>query len=156
MSAMNPFSHLIRPVLHNHEYYIASMKVWPMNQHHPQILFSAFWLVQYHCITDNLLLVLDAIGSFTLYMNHYLLGAPISMTLGQVSRTRTAIQKRLLLQPTTEELNTSRTIILKTIDLVIESNTEIYEYTHLEAVIFGVAVVTVVAPIPDTYDVLQI
>lgn len=151
MSAMNTFSHPILPLLRSHENYIAAVKVWAMT--HPDtntsthLLSSAFWRVQQHGITDCLLHVLDAMGALTLAIKHYLLRTPGSLNLGQVARTRTAVQKRLLLLPTASELHTTA----KTTETI--TGIEIYECCRLAAMIFSVAVI---APIPYTYDILQI
>jgi len=85
--------------------------------------------------------ILDALGAITLAINHYLQGKPAGLTLGQIIRTRTAIEQRLLLLPSAEEL-----------DIEWPSNTDIYECCRLTAIIFSVAVIF---PIPNTYDVLQ-
>ncbi|KAE9373670.1 hypothetical protein N431DRAFT_465948 [Stipitochalara longipes BDJ] len=159
MSAMNSFTHPILPVLRSHETYIAAVKVWASNQHAPSstseplLLASAFWNLQQYGITAELLSVLDAMGALTLAIRHYLLRAPGSLTLGQIARTRTAVQKRLLLVPSSEELNTSTHPKADSETDGGKVNVEIYECCRLAAMIFNVAVI---APIPDTYDVLQI
>jgi hypothetical protein len=151
---MNSFSHPILPILRSHENHVVSVKVWAMTQNHTgaQVLSSAFWRVQQYGIIDSLLSVLNAMGALTLAIHNYLLHIPGSLTLGQICRTRTAIQKLLLLLPTGEELKPN--YIAKTTstdDEVVE--VKIYECCRLTAMIFGIAVV---APIPDAFHVLQI
>lgn len=141
MTALNGFTKPALPPLH--ENYIAAVKVWAARYRNPvQTLTSAFWDLRDYGITDAMLQVLDAMGALTLAIDHYLQAKPGGLTLGQLARTRTAIEKRLLMLPSAAELNTT-----------IETEPNIYECCRLTAMIFGVAVVL---PIPNTYDVLQI
>lgn len=80
-------------------------------------------------------------GAITLAIKHYIQGHPSGLTLGQIARTRTAIQHRLLLLPSAEGL-----------DIGSPSKPNIYECCRITALIFSVAVIF---PIPNTYDVLQ-
>jgi hypothetical protein len=126
-----------------HETYIASVKEWATSSLYLplQTLATAFRLLPDYGITDNMLHVFDAMGAVTMAIDHYLQGKPAGLTFGEIARTRTAIQKRLLLLPTAEELN-----------ITFSSTPNIYECCRLTAIIFSVAVVF---PIPNTYDVLQ-
>jgi hypothetical protein len=144
MTAVNGFTKPILPQLRSHENYISAVKVWATTQYRNpvQTLASAFWHLQDYGITDSMLQVLDGMGALTLAFRHYLQGKPGGLTLGQLVRTRTAIEKRLLMLPGGDELN---------IATMIAPN--VYECCRLTAMIFGVAVVL---PIPNTYDVLQL
>jgi hypothetical protein len=92
-------------------------------------------------MTDAMLQVFDAMASVTIAIDHYLKGKPDCLTVGVIARTRTAIQKRLLLLPPDDELS-----------VIPLSNPCLYEACRLTGLIFGVAVVF---PIPHTYDVLR-
>lgn len=144
MTALNGFTKPILPPLRSHENYISSVKVWATTRYRNpvQTLASSFWHLQDYGITDAMLQVLDTMGAFTLAIKHYLQGKPEGLTLGQLARTRTAIEKRLLMLPSGEELK-----------ITTESWPNVYECCRLTAMIFGVAVVL---PIPNTFDVLQI
>jgi len=74
-------------------------------------------------------------------IDHYLQGKPGGLTLGQIVRTRTGIQKRLLLLPTSDKRN-----------ITPLSCPDLYECCRLTTMIFSVAVIF---PIPHTYNVLQ-
>jgi len=87
--------------------------------------------------------VLDCMEAITIAIDYYLQGTPGGLTLGQIVRTRTGIQKRLLVLPTAKELN---------INTTVSSCPNIYECCRLTAMIFSIAVIY---PIPNTYDVLQ-
>jgi hypothetical protein len=87
--------------------------------------------------------VLNCMEAITIAIDHYLQGTPGGLTLGQIVRTRTGIQKRLLVLPTAKELN---------INTTVSSCPNIYERCRLTAMIFSIAVIY---PIPNTYDVLQ-
>jgi hypothetical protein len=144
MTALNGFTKPILPPLRSHESYIAFVKTWATTRYcNPvQTLSSGFWHLQDYGITDAMLQVLDAMGALTLALRHYLLGKPGGLTLGQLARTRAAIEKRLLILPSANELN-----------MAGAASPNIYECCRLTAMIFGVAVIL---PIPNTYDVLQI
>ena len=85
--------------------------------------------------------VFDAIGSLTLAIDYHLQGKPFD---GVIHRTRTAIQHKLLLLPTLDELN------LRERDRETPSN--VYECCRLTALIYGVAVIY---PVPNSHDLLQ-
>jgi hypothetical protein len=87
--------------------------------------------------------VLNCMEAITIAIDHYLQGTPGGLTLGQIVRTRTGIQKRLLVLPTAKELNINTTVL---------SCPDLYECCCLTAMIFSIAVIY---PIPNTYDVLQ-
>jgi hypothetical protein len=144
MTAVNGFTKPILPPLRSHENYISAVKVWATTQYRNpvQMLASAFWRLQDYGITDSMLQVLDAMGALTFAIWHYLQGKPGGLTLGQLVRTRMAVEKRLLMLPSGDELN---------IPTMITPN--VYECCRLTTMIFGVAVVL---PIPNTYDILQI
>jgi hypothetical protein len=87
--------------------------------------------------------VLDCMEAITIAIDYSLQGTPCGLTLGQIVRTRTGIQKRLLVLPTAKELN---------INTSVSSCPNIYECCRITAMIFSIAVIY---PIPNTYDVLQ-
>lgn len=75
--------------------------------------------------------------ALTTAIDHYLQGKPAGLTIGQIARTRTGIQKRLLLLPVSKDLDGSGSL---------------YKCVRLTAIIFSVAVIF---PIPNTFHVLQ-
>ena len=91
-----------------------------------------------------MLQVLDSIGGFTLAVGHYLRGKPFGLKLGAIARARIAVQQKLLLLQTADELN------------IPSSSTKpkpnIYECCRLTALIYGVGVVF---PVPNSHSVLQ-
>jgi hypothetical protein len=91
-----------------------------------------------------MLQVLDSIGAFTLAVDYYLQGNPFGLKLGAVARTRTAVQQRLLLLPTAEELSIPSSSS--------KPKPNIYECCRLAALIYGVAVVF---PVPNSHGLLQ-
>jgi hypothetical protein len=111
------------PPLRFHEQYIATVKKWAIASRPSS---------------------LQPLGKA---IDHYLHGKPGGLTLGQIVRTRTGIQKRLLLLPTAKELN----IGINT-NITPSSRPNLYECCRLTAMIFSIAVIF---PIPSTYDVLQ-
>jgi hypothetical protein len=92
-------------------------------------------------MTDAMLQLFDAMGSLTIAIDHYLKGEPDGLTVGEIARTRTAIQKRLLLLPSDEELG-----------IMPLSSPCLYEACRLTGLIFSIAVVF---PVPKTYDLLR-
>jgi Fungal specific transcription factor domain len=137
------------PPLRFHEQYIAAVKKWATTSPPSSIqpLGKAFRNFTEYGITDTMLEVLECMEAITLAIDHYLQGKPGGLTLGQIVRTRTGIQKRLLLLPTAKELNISINIVNKP-----SCRSNLYECCHLTAMIFSIAVIF---PIPSTYDVLQ-
>jgi hypothetical protein len=133
------------PPLRFHEPYIATVKKW-VTTFPPspvQTLGKAFRQLPECGITETMLEVLDCMEAITTGIDHYLQGKPGRLTLGQIVRTRTGIQKRLLVLPTAIELN---------INTTVSSCPNIYECCRLMAMIFSIAVIY---PILNTYDVLQ-
>lgn len=134
------------PPLRFHESYIAAVKKWATTTSPSSPLHTvgkAFRQLPEYGITDPMLEVLEYMEAITMAIDHYLQGKPGGLTLGQIIRTRTGVQKRLLLLPTAEELN---------INITPSSRPNLYECCRLTAMIFSVAVIF---PIPNTYDVLQ-
>jgi hypothetical protein len=86
--------------------------------------------------------VLESMAAITMAIDHYLQGKPAGLTLGQIVRTRTGIQKLLLLLPPAKEDDR----------IVSSEKSSLYECCRLTALIFSVAVIF---PIPNTYNVLQ-
>ncbi|KAE9374172.1 hypothetical protein N431DRAFT_283576, partial [Stipitochalara longipes BDJ] len=132
------------PPLCLHEPYIAAVKEWanttsPLNP--ASTVGQSFRRLPECGIPDTMLEVLDCMEALARAIDHYLQGKPGGLTLGQIVRTRTGIQKRLLLLPASKDL-----------DFTPSSYPNLYECCRLTAMIFGVAVIY---PIPNTYDVLQ-
>lgn len=143
ISAVNTFSKPTFPPLKLHEAYIASVNEWAMSSHHmpTPTLATGFRQLRHHGINDALFEVLEAIGAITLAISHHLQGKPAGLTIGQIAKTRTAVQKRLLFLPAAEELDATQA-----------TRPDLYECCRLTAIIFSVGVIF---PIPNTYDVLQ-
>jgi hypothetical protein len=138
------FSKPILPPLRSYDNYIVSLKAWATTTLFPMsvsTLASAFRRLQDYGITDDMLEVLDIMGAITLAIHHYLQGKPAGLSIGQIARTRIAVERRLLLLPSVEELNPN---------LVFMPN--LYECCRLTAMIFGVAVVF---PISNNTSMLQ-
>jgi Fungal specific transcription factor domain len=137
----------LKPVfspLRLHEPYIAAVKNWamPASPSSPaQILGRPFRRLPDCGITDTMLEVLSCMEAITMAIDHYLQGKPSGLTLGQIVRTRTGIQKQLLLLPTAKELK-----------IKPSSRPNLYECCRLTAIMFSIAVIY---PIPNTYNVLQ-
>jgi hypothetical protein len=134
--------------LHHYEKYIPSAKAWakalPKGMA-AQTMATAFWLVKDDGMTNEMLQVLEAMGAITLAIDHYLKGKHGGLTLGQIARTRTSIEKELLLLPSAKELN---------FDIVNSSQKfTLYECCRLTAMIFGISVVF---PIPNSVDIMQV
>jgi hypothetical protein len=141
---------IIKPVfppLRFHEPYIAAVKKWASTSppHSARILGKSFRRLPECGLTDTLLEVLDGMEATTRAINHYLQGAHGGLTLGQIVRTRTGIQKHLLLLPAGKDLNLSPD--------TPSLQPNLYECCRLAAMIFGVAVIY---PLPNTYDILQV
>jgi hypothetical protein len=141
--AMNSDAKPIFRPLQSHEPYITRVRAWATspNRKFVQKLGSKFWNLRNCGLTDEMLQVFDAIGSLTVTIDHYLQGKPNALTVGVIARARTAIQKRLLLLPSDDELSTSPL-----------SSPYLYEACRLTGLIYGIAVVF---PIPKTYDLLK-
>jgi hypothetical protein len=143
ITAVNTLSRPVLPPLTLHKSYIASTEIWAKSPFRlpPLKLASSFRHLTAYGITDYMLQVLESMGHVTMAIDHFLQGMPGCLTLGAIIRTRTAVQKHVMLLPTAEELK---------ITTGPESN--IYECCRLTAIIFSIAVLF---PIPNTYDVLQ-
>jgi hypothetical protein len=145
MKAQRTFTKPILPPLRAHEKYVSTVKLWAAKTQHRNPISapaSCFWHLQDHGITDNMLQVLEAMRALTLAINHYLQGKTGALTLGQLCRTRIAIERELLMLPSGKEL-----ILMA----VVSPN--LYECCRLAGMIFGVAVIL---SIPNTYHILQV
>ena len=94
-----------------------------------QKLSSAFWRLTEYGLTDSMLQVLDSMGAVTMAIDDYVQGKPGGLTLGEIVKTKTAVEKQLLLLPTAEELN-----------ITPSSKPSLYEFYRLTAIIFSVAI----------------
>jgi hypothetical protein len=141
--SMNSASKPIFPPLRRHETYITAVRAWATSSSRKfvQKLGSKFWNLQNHGLTDDMLQVFDAVGSVTIAIDHYLKGEPDAPTVGVIARTRTAIQKLLLLLLPDEELN-----------IIPLLSPYLYEACRLAGLIYGIAVVF---PIPKPYDMFR-
>jgi hypothetical protein len=138
------FSRPILPPLRSYDKYIVSLKAWATKTLFPMpvpTLGSAFRRFQDYDITDGMLDVLDIMGAITLAIHHYLQGKPAGLSIGQIARTRIAVERCLLLLPGAEELKLNPVFM-----------PSLYECCRLTAMIFGVAVVF---PISNNTSVLQ-
>jgi hypothetical protein len=140
---MNLASKPIFPPLQSRENYISAVRAWATSPSRKfvQKLGSKFWNLQDHGMTDTMLQLFDAMGSLTIAIDHYLKGKPDGLTLGEIARTRTGIQKRLLLLPPDEELG-----------IMPLFSPCLYEPCRLTGLIFSIAVVY---PVPKTYAMLR-
>jgi hypothetical protein len=134
------------PPLRIHTASIPSLKAWAISPPRPaiQTQASAFQSLKEYGIIEPMLQVLDSIGAFTLAVDYYLQGKPFGLKLGAIGRMRTAVQQRLLLLPTAEELSIPSSSS--------KPKPNIYECCRLTALIYGVAVVF---PVPNSHSVLQ-
>jgi hypothetical protein len=71
-------------------------------------------------------------GHITIAINYYVQAKPDSLALGRIIKTRTAVQKLVMLLPTAQELE---------LNISASSTPSIYECCRLTALIFGVAVI---------------
>jgi hypothetical protein len=143
ITSMNSASKPTFPPLRSHETYITAVRAWAIS---PSRKFvqnpgSKFCALKDHGMTDATLQLFDAIGSLTIAIDHYLKGEPDGLTVGEIARTRTAIQKLLLLLPQDEELS-----------IMPLRSPCVYEACRLTGLIFGIAVVF---PMPNTYAMLS-
>ena len=143
LNSINTASKPIFLPLQIHETYITAVRAWATSPSRKfvQKLGSKFWNLQDHGMTDAMLQLFDAMGSLTMAIDHYLKGEPDGLTLGEIARTRTAIQKRLLLLPSDEELSVMPLF-----------SPCLYEACRLAGLIFSIAVVF---PVPKTYATLR-
>jgi hypothetical protein len=134
------------PPLRIHTASILSLKAWATSPPRPaiQTQASSFQSMKEYGITESMLQVLDLIGAFTLVVDCHLQGKPFGLKLGAIGRTRTAVQQRLLLLPTAEELSMPWSLS--------KPKPNIYECCRLTALIYSIAVVF---PVPNSHSVLQ-
>ena len=134
------------PPLRIHTASIPSLKAWAISPPRPaiQTQASAFQSLKEYGITESMLQVLNSISAFTLAVDYYLQGKPFGLKLGAIARARTAIQQRLLLLQTAEELSIPSSSS--------KPKPNIYECCRLTALIYGVGVVF---PVPNSHSVLQ-
>ncbi|PMD44709.1 hypothetical protein L207DRAFT_579639 [Hyaloscypha variabilis F] len=128
------------------ERHITSARVWatsPLRMPSQLLLASAFKRFVAYGMTDDMLEVFDSMGHVTMAIDYYVQGMPGSPTLGMIIRTRTAVQKLVMLLPTAEELE---------LNISASSTPDIYECSRLTAIIFGMAVIF---PVSNSYNVLQ-
>ena len=127
---------------------ILNLKTWAISPPRPDIQTqaSAFQSLGEYGITESMLQVLDSIGAFTLAVDYYLQGNPLGLKLIEIARTQAAVQQRLLLLPTAEELG------IPSSSSTPKPKPNIYECCRLTALIYGVAVVL---PVPNSHSVLQ-
>lgn len=127
-----------------HEPYIAALNEWSESLVKcTQTPARSFRNLPKCGITDAMLDVLDSMKAATIAIDYYLEGKPAGLTLGQIVKARTGVQKHLILLPTAKVLNSNRP------ELQVPN---IYEVCRLTALIFSVGVTF---PIPNTYNVLQ-
>lgn len=127
---------------------ILNLKTWAISPPRPDIQTqaSAFQSLGEYGITESMLQVLDSIGAFTLAVDYYLQGNPLGLKLIEIARTQAAVQQRLLLLPTAEELGISSFLSKP------KPKPNIYECCRLTFLIYSVAVVF---PVPNSHSVLQ-
>jgi hypothetical protein len=145
MDCISRFKRPILPPLRAHEQCISALKLWAAKTQHRNSIpsrASAFWNIQGHGLTDDLLEVVDVIRDYTVAISHLLQDKPGSIPIVQLTMTRVAIEKNLLQLPSGTELPFTN---------VAAPN--IYECCRLTTMIYTLAVVL---PIPDPYDILQI
>ncbi|KAH6696761.1 hypothetical protein BKA61DRAFT_682973 [Leptodontidium sp. MPI-SDFR-AT-0119] len=90
-------------------------------------------------ITVDMLSVFEAAGAITQAIQHYVEGQPVGLDLSAISRTRTAVQQRILNLPTAAELPEAQFPF-------------VYEACRLASIIYAIAVIF---PIPNTYHLFQ-
>ncbi|KAE9374855.1 hypothetical protein N431DRAFT_405887 [Stipitochalara longipes BDJ] len=136
----------IFPPLRSHGIYIASLKEWAATLLSPaQVPAKAFRRLARFGISDSMFESFQCIDCLTMATEHYLEGKPDGLTLGQIVRTRLAVQKRLLMLPTAEELRYDS-------ETILSAKRDLYECCRLTAIIFSVAVIF---PTPNQFGVLQ-
>lgn len=134
------------PPLRCHETYIATLKTWVESESSlagdPA---KGFRRMEKFGISEAMIESFECIACLSVATEHYLEGRPGGLTLGQIVRTRLAVQKRLLMLPTAEDLCNST-------DAIISVDPDLYECCRLTAIIFSVAVIF---PTPNQFGVLQ-
>ncbi|KAH7355375.1 hypothetical protein BKA65DRAFT_238766 [Rhexocercosporidium sp. MPI-PUGE-AT-0058] len=90
-------------------------------------------------VSHDMLAVFEAAGAITLAIQHYVEGQPVGLSLSAISRTRTAVQQRILNLPPVIELPEAPLPF-------------VYEVCRLTSIIYGIAVIF---PIPNTYLLFQ-
>ncbi|KAE9381124.1 hypothetical protein N431DRAFT_320644 [Stipitochalara longipes BDJ] len=125
---------------------ITSTRAWaksPLRMPSHISLASAFKRFADYGITDDMVEAFDSVGHITMAIDYYIQGMPGSLPLGRIIRTRTAVQKLVMLLPAAKELE---------LNISASSMPSIYECCRLTAIIFGVAVIF---PVSNSYDILQ-
>jgi hypothetical protein len=133
----------VLPSLRISEHWMATLMSWTTSPPRLPILKlgRGFQILQDYCMTETAMFVFDAIAALTIAMEHYLEGEPAGLSLGALSKMRTAVQYRLLSLLSSTEL-----------DGVPLLEPDIYEACRLTALIYSVAIVY---PIPNSYKALQ-
>ncbi|KAG4438807.1 hypothetical protein IFR05_005698 [Cadophora sp. M221] len=90
-------------------------------------------------VTADMLSVFEAAGAITQAIQHYVEGQPVGLGLSAISRTRTAVQQRILSLPAAAELPEAQFPL-------------VYEACRISSIIYGIAVIF---PIPNTYQLFQ-
>lgn len=107
----------------------------------PQSLGHGFRNFESYGLTKEAIHVFKAMGSTTVAIDYHIQGMPAGMTLGQISRARTAIHQRLLLLPSVSELGETRIQI------------SVYEACRTTALIYAIGVIY---PIPNSFRPFQV
>jgi hypothetical protein len=135
ISAVNSISKPAIP-LTIRERCITSVRVWakfPLCMPSHILLASAFKRFVDYGITDDILEAFDSMGHITMAIDYYVQGKPDSLAFRGIIRTRTAVQKLVMLLPTAEELE---------LNISASSTPNIYKCCRLTALIFGVAAIS--------------
>ena len=90
-------------------------------------------------LSTEMIAVFEATGATTMAIDHYVQGQPAGLSLSVISRTRTAVQKRILSLPLATELQGPNFPF-------------VYEACRLTGLVYGIAVIF---PIHNAYLVLQ-
>lgn len=133
----------VLPPLKISEHWMGTLMSWAKEPPRMPILKlgRGFRDLRGYCITENAMYVFDAIAALTIAMEHYLEGEPAGLSLGALSKARTAVQYRLLSLQNSKELDGATLL-----------EPDIYEACRLIVIIYGIAVVF---PIPNSYKALQ-
>jgi len=136
----------IFPPLRIHETYIANLNEWGQSLSYPTPKpGSEFQRLARFGISDKMFEAFSSVACLTMATEHYLEGRPGGLSLGQIVRTRLAVEKQLLMLPTAEELCSSS-------ETIPSADPNLYECCRLTAIIFSVAVIF---PTPNQFNVLQ-
>ncbi|RDW65955.1 hypothetical protein BP6252_09590 [Coleophoma cylindrospora] len=137
ISATNLLSKPFYPQLRCTKTWITTLKAWAASaaRSPTPLQGSGFHKLKNLGLTSAMLQVFDEVAAITLAIDAYVQGKLSGLRGGEVARTRTAIQHRLLLLPGAEELKYS--------DL---TKLSLYECCRLSVLIYSIAVVF---PIPN-------